>query len=156
MIVAIKVPDFGVTVDTVTLYKWFVAEGTEVVRGQTIAEIEADKAVVILESVASGVLLKIVASEGAQVSTGEVIAFAGDPTDTVPQNWEGAPSAPLSPEPFPKSEPRFISKPRVSAILRNLASQKGVDIDRVFGTGHDLMITREDILAAAASQKSEH
>lgn len=149
MIVAIKVPDFGVTVDTVTLYKWLVAEGTEIVRGQTIAEIEADKAVVILESVATGVLLKILAAEGQKVSTGDVIAFAGDPTDTVPQTWDAAPKPPIPATPPPQAEHRSISKPRVSPILRNLASQKGVDIDRVIGTGKDGMITREDIIAAA-------
>lgn len=152
MIVAIKVPDFGVTVDTVTLHKWLVAEGTEIVRGQTIAEIEADKAVVILESVATGVLLKIVASEGARVSTGQVIAFAGDPTDTVPQTPDVAPNPTTLPAPPPQAEPRSISKPRVSPILRNLAAQKGVNIDEVIGTGQDGMITREDILAAASNQ----
>ena len=93
MIVQIKVPDFGVTMDTVTIHKWLIAEGDEIVRGQTIAELEGDKAVVILESVATGVLLKIVAAEGVQVSTGDVIAFAGEPTDKVPQSRDAAPES---------------------------------------------------------------
>ena len=58
MTVPIKIPDVGATVDEVTLVQWLVEEGAEIVRGQKIAAIETDKAVVELESVAAGVLLK--------------------------------------------------------------------------------------------------
>jgi pyruvate/2-oxoglutarate dehydrogenase complex dihydrolipoamide acyltransferase (E2) component len=34
-------------------------------------------------------------------------------------------------------------------MLRNFARQKGVDIDKVVGTGNDGTVTRQDIVAAA-------
>lgn len=154
MTTPIKIPDVGVTVDTVIVHRWLVHEGAEISRGQPIAELEADKAIVTLESAAAGVLLKIVAVEGAQASVGDVIAFVGDPAETVPPGVDsGAAEAPhphteaAAPLPLP-SHP--VSKPRVTPMLRNLARQKGVDIDRVVGTGQGGLVTREDILAAAA------
>lgn len=153
MTIAIKIPDVGVTIDTVIVHRWLVREGAEVTRGQPIAELEADKAVVTLESAATGVLLKIIAAEGAQASVGDVIAYVGDPAETVPHSADsGAAEAhPHSEAAAPLPPPSHaVSKPRVSPMLRNLARQKGVDIDRVVGTGQGGLVTREDLLAAAA------
>ena len=47
------------------------------VRGEVIAEIETDKAIVEMESPADGLLLKLLASEGTIVPVGQVIAYVG-------------------------------------------------------------------------------
>ena len=155
MVVPIRVPDFGVTGDTLNLHRWLVAEGEVIVRGQTIAEIEGDKAVVILESVANGVLLKIVAAEGGQVSAGDVIAFAGDPTDTIPETRDVEPDPQARAEISQSPVVRVVSKSQVSPILRNFAKQKGVDIDQIIGTGKGGVIIRADIIAAAGKQDDD-
>ena len=149
MTTPIKVPDIGATVDKVTFLKWLVEEGMEIGRGQKIAEIETDKAVVELESAATGTLLKKVASNGDEVAVGDVVAHVGQPGESVSESAEGEVES-TSEQPASQSAPaRVISKPRVSPMIRNLARQKGVDLDRVVGTGKDGMITRQDVLNAA-------
>jgi len=73
----IKVPDFGVNTDSVVIVQWLVEVGQNVKRGDVICEVETDKAVTDLESVAQGVLLKQVAQVKQTVVTGEVIAYIG-------------------------------------------------------------------------------
>jgi acetoin:2,6-dichlorophenolindophenol oxidoreductase subunit alpha len=80
---AIIAPDVGTTVAHVAVAAWLVAEGETVRRGQPIAELQTDKAVVELESIAEGVLLKQVAQEGAEVVVGEVVAYVGAPGEIV-------------------------------------------------------------------------
>lgn len=149
MATPIRIPDIGATVDKVTFLKWLVEEGTEISRGQKIAEIETDKAVVELESAAAGTLLKKVASNGDEVAVGDVVAHVGQPDESVSEAAEGEVES-TSEQPASQSAPaREISKPRVSPMIRNLAKQKGVDLDKVEGTGKDGMITRQDVLNAA-------
>jgi pyruvate dehydrogenase E2 component (dihydrolipoamide acetyltransferase) len=83
MAVAIKMPDLGTTEDTVVLLKWLKQVGDEVKRGEPLCEIQTDKAVTELESVAKGVLLKQVVEEGSEVSTGTVIAYIGQAGEQV-------------------------------------------------------------------------
>jgi pyruvate dehydrogenase E2 component (dihydrolipoamide acetyltransferase) len=148
--VPIKIPDLGATVDEVTLVRWLVREGDQIVLGQKIAEVETDKALVPLESASAGVLLKIVAQEGQDASTGDVIAYVGSPTDVVPDSPATEQPTPAAKQPpAPRTAIREISKPRVTPMLRNFAKQKGVDVDAIVGTGPDGAVTRKDILDAA-------
>jgi pyruvate/2-oxoglutarate dehydrogenase complex dihydrolipoamide acyltransferase (E2) component len=148
-VVSIKIPDIGTTVDTVTLVRWLVEEGAEIVRGQNIAEIETDKAVIALESAATGILLRKDAAEGDRISTGDVIAYVGNSTDTIPEPSDIEPDD-LNAKPVARTAPfREIVKPRISPMLRNFARLKGVDIETVAGTGNDGTVTRQDIVAAA-------
>lgn len=146
--VAIKIPDIGTTIDTVTLVRWLVEEGVEISRGQKIAEIETDKAVIALESFATGVLLRKRAVEGEAVSVGDVIAYVGNLTDAIPETSELEPEIQIAKTALRTARPREISKPRISPMLRNFARQKGVDIDTVVGTGTNGTVTRKDIVAA--------
>jgi pyruvate dehydrogenase E2 component (dihydrolipoamide acetyltransferase) len=149
--VPIKIPDLGAAVDDVTLVRWLVKEGDQIIRGQKIAEIETDKAVVPLESAAAGTVLKLVASEGQDASTGDVIAYVGSPNDVVPEApvATSAPATKVTPPPSRPAIVRATTKPRVTPMLRNFAKQKGVDVDAISGTGPDGAVTRQDILNAA-------
>ena len=169
MAVPIKIPDVGTTVDEVTIVQWLVEEGTEIVRGQKIAAIETDKAVVELESVAAGVLLKKCAAEGQDVTTGDIIAYVGEPgesiakmaspetADSVPDHVPPKSAVDPTPKPLGATIPEATqqdSKPKVSPMVRNLAKQKGVNLDDVVGTGTGGVITRQDVLAAAKGSDS--
>lgn len=147
--VPIKIPDIGTTVDTVTLVRWLVEEGAEIIRGQKIAEIETDKAVIALESFAAGVLLGKRAAEGEAVSVGDIIAYVGNSTDAIPETSALEPEIQSAKAALRTAPSREISKPRIPPMLRNFARQKGVDIDKVVGTGTDGTVTRKDIVAAA-------
>ena len=66
------VPDLG-EVEEVTLLRWLKEEGEEVEVGEAVAEVEADKAVFVIESPSAGFLRGRKAS-GTKVKPGEIIA----------------------------------------------------------------------------------
>jgi len=66
------VPDLG-EVGEVTLLRWLKEEGEEVDVGEAVAEVEADKAVFVIESPAAG-FLRGRKSAGMKVKPGEAIA----------------------------------------------------------------------------------
>ena len=85
MAVAIRVPDLGTTVDEVKLVAWLVKEGESVKRGDILAEIETDKAMTDLESVAEGVLLKQVVPADTMAQKGDLLAYVGKPGEAIPE-----------------------------------------------------------------------
>jgi len=146
VVVAIKVPDLGTTVDEVTLVAWLVEEGEPVKRGDLLAEIQTDKATTELESAAEGVLLKKVVPDNSTVRTGDILAYVGKPGESVPEVKPPAETA------APTTSVASASRPgsaRVSPMVRNLAGKLGVDLSQVEGTGKGRMITREDVQRAA-------
>ena len=86
MAVAIKLPDMGTNVEECKLLTWRVQEGQRVKRGDVLADIETDKAVAELESTAEGVLLRQVVKAGVMAQMGEVLAYVGQPGESVPDH----------------------------------------------------------------------
>ncbi len=68
----ISIPDLG-EVEEVRLVRWLVGVGQAVQEGQELAEVEADKAVFVIEAPAAGVLRKTLASQGDSAQPGQVI-----------------------------------------------------------------------------------
>ncbi len=62
-----------------TIVKWTKKEGDSVSPGDILAEVETDKAVMEMEAYDSGVLLKIIESEGAKLAVGSALAIIGKP-----------------------------------------------------------------------------
>lgn len=165
MSVPIKIPDLGAADDQVTLVQWLVEVGDEITRGQKIVSIETDKAVVELESVAAGMLLKQCVAKGQDATVGDVIAYVGEPGDSVPetetpnteQQGSTLPSDARSPSPAigatRRTDADAQTKPLISPLVRNLARQKGVNLDTVVGTGAGGVITRQDVLDAAKDKE---
>jgi len=148
MAVAIRLPDMGTNVEECKLHAWRVQVGDRVKRGDVLADIETDKAVAELESTAEGVLLRQVVAEGVMAQTGDVLAYIGQPGESVPEA-SAAPSSPAAAIPAaaaPSPTASSSSPARVSPMVRNLATKMGVDLATVHGTGTGGMITREDVL----------
>ena len=153
---AIPMPDFGTAVDEIKVVRWLVAEGAEVSRGTILVELETDKAVTELESVAAGTVLKLCAAEGSMVKAGEIIAYVGSageslapPAPKIEGGNGGQHEAPL-PISASAGESPAPPKPPVATMVANLAAKLGVDLSRVEGTGEGGRITREDVLRAKA------
>jgi pyruvate dehydrogenase E2 component (dihydrolipoamide acetyltransferase) len=150
-----------------TVVQWFKKVGDAVERGEILAEIETDKANVELEAFEAGTLLKLVAAEGDLVPVGEVIALMGEAGESV--------DAPVESH-APKTETRrgtgesrthdeapgavgavvIESKPvptaagervRISPVARRLASDNGLDVAGLKGSGPDGRILRRDVEA---------
>src|SRR5438105_1967423 len=77
------------TMEEGRLVKWTKHEGDAVKSGETLAEVETDKAVMELVARADGQLIKVLAQEGATVPVGNVVAWIGKPGEKI----DGAGSA---------------------------------------------------------------
>jgi pyruvate dehydrogenase E2 component (dihydrolipoamide acetyltransferase) len=156
MAVAIKLPDMGTNVEECKLVSWRVQEGQRVKRGDVLADIETDKAVAELESTAEGVLLRQMVKAGVLAQMGDVLAYVGQPGESVPdQAVLVLPASETATADFVASGSQTTTGPstsaRVSPIVRNLAAKLGVDIADLRGTGTGGVVTREDILKASRS-----
>lgn len=77
-------PSGGQTTDELTILQWEKKVGDFIKRGDTLFEIETDKANLAVESYADGILLEIKYGNGARVKAGEVVAYIGDTNDKLP------------------------------------------------------------------------
>jgi pyruvate dehydrogenase E2 component (dihydrolipoamide acetyltransferase) len=95
MPINILMPALSPTMEKGNLAKWLKKEGDKVKSGDVIAEIETDKATMVVEAVDEGTIAKILVPEGTQdVAVNDVIAvLAGDGED-VKAAGAGAASAP--------------------------------------------------------------
>ncbi|MCI2424281.1 2-oxo acid dehydrogenase subunit E2 [Saccharopolyspora sp. K220] len=161
----IQMPRLSDTMEEGVISTWQKKVGDQVSRGDVLAEIETDKALMELEAYDDGVLEKILVEEGATVPIGTPIAILGDGSGAAAQTAP-APAAP-APAPAPAAEPAPApaaaptpvpaapvaepgAKPKASPLARAVAKEKGVDLAAVQGTGPGGRIIRADIEAAAA------
>jgi 2-oxoglutarate dehydrogenase E2 component (dihydrolipoamide succinyltransferase) len=70
----VKIPKWGLTIQTMTIIEWFKQAGDHVERGEALCEVETDKANAEIESPASGALVELRGQVGASYGVGDVIA----------------------------------------------------------------------------------
>lgn len=75
----VRMPGVSADAAEATLVEWAVAPGDRIRRGEVLATVETEKAVVDLEADADGVLLRTFASAGESVEIGGPIAVLVDP-----------------------------------------------------------------------------
>jgi pyruvate dehydrogenase E2 component (dihydrolipoamide acetyltransferase) len=142
--------------------QWLKHEGDTVARGETIAEIETDKATMELEAYDSGVLTRIIAEEGSTVSIGQPIAVIDDKTAAGAEpsggqkvstaSSDGEPTAAETPAPMaPPAQPSRLETPappapvRATPLVRLLAREHGIDLTTITGSGPAGRIVRADV-----------
>jgi len=84
---AIRLPQFGETMEEGSIVKCLVKVGDEVKKGDIIFEIETDKAMLDMESPAEGFVKKILVAEEQTVSVGEALLILGERDEEVPQSF---------------------------------------------------------------------
>jgi pyruvate dehydrogenase E2 component (dihydrolipoamide acetyltransferase) len=160
MAASVVMPALEMAQETGKIVAWLKKEGDAVAKGEPILEVETDKAVVEVEATADGVLAGVKSREGDVVPVGVTIAWIVAPGEQPPaESAAAAPSARKITEPAPavagQATPPAATAPpaeggaRISPKARRLAKERGVDIDRIRGTGPEGAITSEDVLAAA-------
>ncbi|MBI4220156.1 MAG: 2-oxo acid dehydrogenase subunit E2 [Chloroflexi bacterium] len=169
----VTMPSMGADMTEGAVAKWLKKEGDPVKRGDILAEIETDKAVVEMEAYGAGVLRKIVIPEGQKVPVGQLIAYIGEPADKLPEAPGAAPAAAKKAEPAERppavaaeaaparaeagrAEPaaapvESAERMKASPVARKLADQHGIDLSTVKGTGPGGRITRDDVERAVAA-----
>ncbi len=139
----ITVPEAGESVSSGVLAAWLKADGSEVAEGEDIFEFETEKATLAVPAVASGVLSRQVA-EGDDVTVGQVVGVIEVGAAAKPSAG-GNGSEPAAPEP---------AAAQLSPAVRKLIQENDIDPASVEGTGKDGRITKKDVEAAMAQQKS--
>ena len=163
MATSIVMPQMGYDMHEGKVVRWLKKEGEDVARGEVIAEIETDKAIVDFEAYTGGVLGKIVADEGVAIPVGGLIAVITDPGESVPDDV-GTAAAPSEPNekaapapaetvsaPAPAAAPAASAgEVRASPLARRLARERGIDLTTINGTGPGGRIVETDVPEEAA------
>jgi pyruvate dehydrogenase E2 component (dihydrolipoamide acetyltransferase) len=168
MPIEIKMPALSPTMEQGKLAKWLVKEGDKVSSGDLLAEIETDKATMEFEAVDEGTITSIAVAEGTDnVKVGTVIAtLAGEDEDAsapAPKPAEpevkapetkpapaAAPAPKVEAAPPPPAEKSSTQEGRIlaSPLAKRIASEKGVDLTALTGSGPHGRIVRSDVDAA--------
>ncbi|MHB8279968.1 MAG: dihydrolipoamide acetyltransferase family protein [Candidatus Humimicrobiaceae bacterium] len=166
----ITMPQLAQTTDEVKLIKWLVEEGQDVKRGQALCEVETDKTNMELESFENGSVLKLLAEPGQIIPAGQAIAIIGEKDEKIPEDRyisknlnsdvqklneqsELTASEPKSTEsgeflkePNSNSQQTFVNEEfKATAIVKNIAKIKNIDLRLVKGTGPQGIITKDDL-----------
>jgi pyruvate dehydrogenase E2 component (dihydrolipoamide acetyltransferase) len=92
------------TMEEGRLVKWLKNEGDKVSSGETLAEVETDKAVMELVARGEGVLRKRLLGEGATAPVGQLVAVIAAPDENIDAVVSGGGAAPASAEAKPAEE----------------------------------------------------
>ena len=176
MAIEVTLPRLGQGMESGTIVRWLKAEGEAVARDEPLYEIDTEKVTQEVESPVAGTVLRILASEGAEVPVGQLIAWIGEPGEAVPAEPDGstrgafAPvSAPVEEAPTAKEEPPrgqgrraaeraaaevavgIVDGERIKAspLARRMARERGIELTAITGTGPDGRIVAEDVERAA-------
>ena len=154
-------PSLGADMEAGTLLLWKVQPGDRVKRSDIIAEVATDKGDIEIEVFEDGVVEQILVEPGSKVPVGTALAVIRSDGEQVSVPAESAgPAAPqralseMGPptELQPPSRPAADRRPRISPAARKLASDLGVDIDTVRGTGPGGAVQRADVERAAETK----
>jgi pyruvate dehydrogenase E2 component (dihydrolipoamide acetyltransferase) len=73
----VRLPQFGLTMETAEVVRWLKADGEYVRKGEQLVELQNDKSVVPFESPESG-YLKILVHEGKELPVGGLLALLNE------------------------------------------------------------------------------
>lgn len=174
MPVKILMPALSPTMEHGNLAKWLKKEGETVAAGEVIAEIETDKATMEVEAVDEGILGKIIVQEGSQeVAVNSLIAVlledgedasaiddfiakeSGTPapaTKTESENKATPATEPVLSKSVATSEQKIVKPGEAgrifaSPLARRIASNEGINLSSIIGTGPRGRIVKADVLA---------
>jgi pyruvate dehydrogenase E2 component (dihydrolipoamide acetyltransferase) len=160
----VKMPKLSDTMTEGVVSKWHKRVGDKVKSGDLLAEIETDKATMDFESFQDGVLLYVGVEEGKGAPVDSVLAILGkEGEDYKALLAGGAPSAAAaspaqseapvaaSAAPAPVAAPVAQASAsddqrlKVSPLARKMASDKGIDLSQVSGSGDGGRIVKRDV-----------
>ena len=150
-----------------TLVKWLKKEGDAVKSGEVIAEVETDKATMDLEAFDSGILRKILVTEGTKVPVQSKIGIIGAKDEKIDESAPSAPAAAPAAEakgaPAPEPKATEAAKPlpaavpaaapsggrvKASPLAKKVAADAGVSLATLTGSGPGGRIVKNDVLNA--------
>lgn len=162
MIKPVLMPQIGQDIATGRIVAWLAREGQRINKGAVIAQVESEKAVFDLEACESGVLLKILVPEDGEGKVLEPIAYIGEPGELISSASMSASIATsnsdmkIDPEVDTVHDSNIEtdivsprSQPFASPAARRMASERGIDLATLHGSGPAGRIIARDIPEAA-------
>lgn len=168
MPIEVKLAKVSPTMESGQIVKWLVKVGDKVKEGDTIAEVQTDKAVMPMETFDEGTVARIDVAEGVDIPLGArilVLAKKGEDPKQVAESVGGAGAAPAA-----SSAPAAVAAPAAAAtaapvavashasgrvksspLARKIAESAGIDIASVPGSGPAGRIVRADVEAFVAN-----
>ena len=164
----VKLPKLGEGSESGTIVSVFVKEGDVIAKGQTLIELENEKAVAPIPSTASGTITKLRVKEGDKISVGQVIATVSEAEPAVVRpptpvaepiraetgDREAKRPAPKTAEPLePLAKAEGVEPgpsglpPAASPSIRKMARELGLDLARVRGSESGGRIVLADLRA---------
>src|SRR5258708_7633751 len=169
MAVDIVMPQMGESIFEGTITKWLKKPGDKVERDEPLFEISTDKVDAEIPSPSAGVLKEIKVGEGQTVPIQTIVgvidaagsaaalapapakpAAAAAPAPAAPRPAAHAPASPVAAAPAPASSGSTGERIHSSPLVRRMASEHGIDLSTVTGTGAGGRISKQDIEAVIA------
>ena len=176
MATAVQMPALSPTMKEGKITRWLKKEGDKVSSGDAIAECETDKSNLEIEAYEDGVLLKILVKEGETTAVGAPIAYLGEKGEKVEaaaaapkadsKPVQPAPAAKLAPAPAQQGQGQVVQlrrsesplpstqsgegRLRASPLAKKMASETGLDLAGLQGSGPQGRIVKRDIEQAIA------
>ena len=117
----VTMPKLSDSMELGKIIAWKVAEGDIVAEGDSLAEVESDKAVMELECYEGGKVLRLLHGDGEEVAVGDPIALVGDDGDTTAAKAARVVAPEAVRDPQAASETEVASQAPVEARLRSVA-----------------------------------
>jgi pyruvate dehydrogenase E2 component (dihydrolipoamide acetyltransferase) len=137
-----KLPDLGEGLTEGEIARWLVSEGQEIAEDDPLVEIATDKTTVEIPSPAAGTVSRILVGEGEVVPVGTLLVVIG-----------GERPLPGTERPAPGTAAPYQVPTRATPLVRRLATELGVDLDALTGTGPQGRVTEQDVRGAAGPKE---
>jgi pyruvate dehydrogenase E2 component (dihydrolipoamide acetyltransferase) len=158
-VIVVTMPRLSDTMTEGTVATWLKKVGDTIAEGDILAEIETDKATMEFESFNEGTLLYIGIQEGNTAAVDSLLAIigpAGTDISSIAQNYKagGAPQAPTEEtktataekaEPITQEASTDGQRILASPLAKKIASDKGIQLNLVKGSGENGRIVKSDI-----------
>ncbi|MCH3915838.1 MAG: 2-oxo acid dehydrogenase subunit E2 [Acidaminococcaceae bacterium] len=140
----ILMPKLGLTMTEGTIEEWKVKEGDTVKKGDVLFSVATEKLVNDVEAENDGVLLKILLPEGETAPCKAIVGYLGENGEQVAESDNI-----VSPN---TAESSLNTKVLASPLARKFAKSKGIELEKIAGTGPRGRITLDDVKAYTAAK----
>ncbi|MCH2465159.1 MAG: 2-oxo acid dehydrogenase subunit E2 [Gemmatimonadetes bacterium] len=166
--IEVPMPQMGESIAEGTVSKWLKQVGDPVERDEPILEISTDKVDAEIPAPSAGTLVEVMVGEGETVEVGTVMALIdpegialveATPEETVkadlPTGLEGIQESPALVKPsVAVTQTAAVSQSaeerlrmRSTPVVRKIATEHGIDVANIIGSGHAGRVTKQDIMA---------
>ena len=150
-----KMPSLGADMEAGTLIEWRKKPGDTLKRGDIIAEVETQKGLIEVEVFDEGIVSELLIKEGTKVPVGTVLALINPkesgletPKEVAPEKTEIQPTEEKIVEKIVEKtvgEKLEETHLKASPLAKRIASENGIELSKIQGTGEEGVITKEDV-----------